>query len=33
MWKQRVVLPVVDHIGFIELIFKSVVCQRYPGFV
>ena len=31
--QQRVGLPVVDYIGFIDFIFKSVVCRRYTGFV
>jgi Asp/Glu/hydantoin racemase len=31
--QQRVRLPVVDYIGFIDFIFKSVVCQRYTGFI
>lgn len=31
--QARVKLPVVDYIGFVEFIYKSVVCQRYEGFV
>jgi Asp/Glu/hydantoin racemase len=31
--QQRVGLPVVDYIGFIDFIFKSVVCKRYTGFL
>lgn len=31
--QQRTGLPVVDYIGFIDFIFKSVVCRRYTGFV
>ena len=31
--QQRVCLPVVDYIGFIDFIFKSVVCKNYEGFV
>jgi len=31
--QQRVKLPVVDYIGFIDFIFKSVVCKPYDGFV
>lgn len=26
-------LPVVDYVGFIEFIYRSVVCRRYPGFL
>jgi len=31
--QQRVSLPVVDYIGFIDFIFRSVVCRPYSGFV
>jgi hypothetical protein len=31
--QQRVDLPVVDYIGFMDFIFKTVVCRRYAGFV
>jgi len=31
--QQRLKLPVVDYIGFIDFIFKSVVCKPYEGFV
>jgi Asp/Glu/hydantoin racemase len=26
-------LPVVDYIGFIEFVYRSVVCREYAGFV
>ena len=26
-------LPVVDYVGFIEFIYRSVVCRRYSGFI
>ena len=31
--QQRVDLPVVDYIGFINFIFQTVVCRRYTGFL
>jgi hypothetical protein len=31
--QQRLRLPVVDYIGFIDFIFKSLVCEPYNGFV
>ena len=31
--QHRTGLPVVDYLGFIDFIFKSVVCRRYTGFV
>ena len=31
--QARTKLPVVDYIGFIEFIYRSVVAQRYSGFV
>lgn len=31
--QERTGLPVVDFVGFIEFIYRSVVCRRYSGFV
>jgi hypothetical protein len=31
--QERLRLPVVDYIGFMDFIYKSVVCQRYTGFI
>ena len=31
--QQRVGLPVVDYIGFMDFVFRTVVCRRYTGFL
>ena len=31
--QQRVGLPIVDYIGFMDFIFRTVVCRRYTGFL